>query len=150
MGKGRVKRIIAREGLIILGVAIVLYLFIFFLLQNVPVALPKYRLEFTNGEVHIISINPQIRNDSNYKKLLAETYNPSPKLIDKRIKEFIKAGNIQSTLKSSSCINSSQIYISKLYSYLLGVAFILKVIIAYFILLCVRFFLWPLKIPRRS
>lgn len=149
MGKGQVKRIIAREGLIILGLAVALYLFIFFLLQNVPVALPKYRLEFANGEVHNISINPEIRNDSNYKKLLAEAYDPSPKLIDKRIKEFIKAGNIQSTLKSSSCINSKQVHLSKLYSYLLGVAFVLKLIIAYFLLLCARFLLWALRILKK-
>lgn len=141
----KIKRIIAREGLIILGLAVVLYLFIFLFLQNVPVALPKYRLEFANGEIHTININPDIRNDSNYKKLLEETYNPPPKLIEKRIKEFIRAGNIKSVLKSLSCINSNQIYISKLYSYLLGVTFILKLAIVYLILLFVRFIIWALR-----
>ena len=121
-----------------------MYLFVL-LLQNVPVALPKYRLEFANGEVHAISINPEIRNDSNYKKLLGEAYNPSPKLIEKRIKEFIRAGNVKSVLKSSKCINSNQIYISKLYSYLLGVTFILKLAIAYLILLFARFIIWALR-----
>jgi len=146
----KIKRIIAREGLIILGLAVVLYLFIFLFLQNVPVALPKYRLEFANGEIHTININPDIRNDSNYKKLLEETYNPPPKLIEKRIKEFIRAGNIKSTLKSSNCINSNQIYISKLYSYLLGVTFILKLAIAYLILLFARFIIWALRTLREK
>ena len=144
MGKKKIKRVIAKEGLIILGLSVVLYLFVL-LLQNVPVVLPKYRLEFANGEVRTISINPEIRNDSNYKKLLEEAYNPSPKLIEKRIKEFIRAGNVKSVLKSSKCINSNQIYISKLYSYLLGITFILKLAIAYFILLFTRFIIWVLR-----
>jgi len=150
MDKKKIKRIIAREGLITLGLAIVLYLFIFLFLKNVPVALSKYRLEFANGEVHTISINPEIRNDSNYKKLLEESYNPPPKLIEKRIKEFIRAGNIKSALKSSTRINSSQIYISKLYSKLLGVIFILKLAIVYLILLFARFIIWAVRTLREK
>jgi hypothetical protein len=146
MNKKQIKRMLAREGLIILGLAIVLYFFIFLFLRNVPVVLPKYRLEFADGEVYAISINPDIRNDSNYKKLLEEVYNPPPELIEKRIKEFIRAGKIKSALKSSSCINSSQLYLSKLYSRLLGVIFILKLTIAYLILLCLRFIIWSVRI----
>ncbi len=142
----KIKRIIAREGLIVLGLAVVLYFLIHLFLQNVPVALPKYRLEFANGEVYTISINPEIRNDSNYKKLLEETYNPSPKLIEKRIKEFTRIRGIKSALKSSSCTNSNQIYISKLYSQFLGVLFILKLAIAYLVLLFLRFIIWAVRI----
>ena len=145
MDKKKIKRIIAKEGLITLGLAIVLYLLIVLFFQNVPVTLPKYRLEFANQEVYIISINPEIRNDSNYKKLLEEAHNPPPKLIEKRIQEFIRAGNVKSALKSSSCINSGQIYISKLYSYLLGITFILKLAIAYLILLFIRFVIWAVR-----
>ncbi len=145
MGKKKIKRIIAREGLIALGLAVVLYLFISLVLQNIPVALPKYRLEFANGEVYTISINPEIRNDYNYKKLLEEAYNPPPKLIEKRIKEFTRAGDVKSALKSSSCINSNQIYISRLYSHLLGVTFILKLAIIYLILLFIRFIIWAVR-----
>lgn len=149
MDKKKIKRVIAKEGLIILGLSVVLYFFIL-LLQNVPVALPKYRLEFANGEIHAININPEIRNDSNYKRLLQEAYNPTPKLIAKRINEFIRAMNIESALKSSKCINSNQIYISKLYSNLLGVLFILKLAIAYFILLFARFIIWAVSALRRK
>jgi len=145
-----IKRIIAKEGLIILGLSIVLYFFIFLFLQNVPVALPKYRLEFANGGIYTIIINPEIRNDSDYKKLLEEAYNPPPKLIEKRIKEFTRAGNIKSVLKSSSCINSHQVYISKLYSYLLGVTFILKLAIIYLILLFARFTIWALRTLKKK
>lgn len=148
MHKNKIKLIIAKEGLILIGLAIVLYAVLFFL-QNVPVALPKYRLEFANGEIHTIIINPEIRSYSNYKKFLEETYNPPPKLIEKRIKELIRAGNISSVLKSSRCINATQIYISKLYSYLLGVTFILKLAFAYLILLFVRFIIWAIRTLRQ-
>ncbi|MBU0548687.1 MAG: hypothetical protein KJ710_05720 [Candidatus Omnitrophica bacterium] len=144
MDKKMIKRIIAREGLIILGLSVALYFFVL-LFQNVPVALPKYRLEFTNGEIHTININPEIRNDPNYKRLLRETYNPTPKLIDKCTKEFIRATNIKSALKSSKCINFNQIYISKLYSYFFGILFIFKLAIAYLVLLLVRFIIWAVR-----
>jgi hypothetical protein len=150
MDNKKIKRIIAREGLIALGLAIALYFLVTLFLQNVPVVLPRYKLVFANGEAHAININPEIRNDSNYKKLLEETYNPSLKLIEKRIKEFIKAGNIKSTLKSSNCINSGRIYISKLYSYLLEITFILKLAIAYFILLFMRFVIWAIRALREK
>ena len=149
MDKKKIKRIIAREGLITLGLAVVLYLLIRLFLQNVPVALPKYRLEFANGEIHTININPEIRNDSNYKKLLEETYNPPPKLIEKRIKEFTKIRDVKSVLKSSSCINSNQIYMSKLYSHFLGGLFILKLAIAYLVLLFFRSIIWAIRILKR-
>lgn len=138
-------RIIIREGLIILAISAALYLIVTFFLQNVTAELPRYRLEFGDGKIYTISINPEIRNDYNYKKLLEETYNPPPKLVEKRIKEFIRAGNIKSALKSSACVNSKRIYVSRLYSYLLGVTFILKIAIIYLVLLFARFIIWAVK-----
>lgn len=139
-------KIIAREGLIIAGLAIVLYFLTSIFLQNVPVAYPKYKLEFANGEIHVIYIFPEIRNNPNYRKLLEETHSPSPKFIQKRIKEYIKAENIKPALKSSVCINSNQIYISRLYSRLLGITFVLKLFIIYLVLLPIRFIIWALGI----
>jgi hypothetical protein len=144
MSNKKIKRIIAREGLILIGLAVIIYAVLFFL-QNIPAALPKYRLEFTNGETHTININPEIRNDNNYKKLLQETYHPSPKLVEKRIKGFIGAENIKSTLKRATCINSTELYISELYSSLIGVTFILKVLITYLALLFIRFIIWAVR-----
>ncbi len=146
----KIERIIAREGLIVLGLSVVLYLLIFLFLQKAPVVLPEYRLEFANGETHVIKINPEIRNDADYKRLLEETYNPPPKLIEKRVKEFIKAGNIKSALKSSSPVNSNRVHLSQLYSRLLGVAFILKVAVIYFALLFVRFIIWAVRTLRKK
>ncbi|MBN1405414.1 MAG: hypothetical protein JW946_02720 [Candidatus Omnitrophica bacterium] len=135
----KIKRLIAKEILIIAALAILLYVFNFVFLKHVPVVLPKYQLEFANGQKSVINITPEIRNDSDYRKLLEETYAPSQKLIDKRAKEFIKASRIRSALKSSTCINNNQIYLSRLYSRFLGVAFILKLAAIYVILLFFRF-----------
>ncbi len=141
-----IKRIIAREGLITVGLAIILYFLVSFFLENVPVALPRYSLEFTNGEIRSIDIFPEIRNGSNYRELLEETHSPSSKLIEKRIKEFIKVENIKSPLKSSRYVNSHQIYISRLYSNLIGATFILKLLVVYLVLLLIRFTFWALSI----
>jgi len=138
------KRIIAKEGLIILGLAVILY-FSLLVLQNVPVGLPKYRLVFANGETCSISINPEIRNGSNYSRFLAQVYSPSQKLIDRRIKEFIRMANIQSPLKSSEYINSSQVNISKIYSHFIGQLFILKLVFVYLVLLLARFISWAVR-----
>jgi len=149
MNKKTVKRIIGKEGLIVLGLAIVLYLFIL-LLQNIPVALPRYKLEFADGGIYTININPEIRNNSDYKKLLKEIYNPSSQLINKRIKEFTKTTNIKSALKSFRCINTNQIRISELYSYLIGVLFIIKLAIMYLFLLLARFIVWAIKTQKEK
>ncbi|MFA5155915.1 MAG: hypothetical protein WC532_00800 [Candidatus Omnitrophota bacterium] len=142
---GKVKRLIAREGLIVLGLAAVLYLLIFLFLQNVPIALPQYRVEFANGAVYTVIIHPEIRNDSNYKRLLGEAHYPPPKLVAKRIKEFAKGSNIRSVVKRSSCINPNQVYISRLYSGLLAVNFILQLAVIYLIFLLIRFISWARK-----
>jgi len=138
------KRIIAKEGLIVLGLAVILY-FSLLILQNVPVALPKYRLEFANGEICYININPEIRNHPDYNRFLAQAYNPPQKLVDKRIKEFIRTANIQSSLRNSRYINANQVYISERYSYFIGGLFILKLAIVYLVLLLIRFISWAVR-----
>jgi len=146
MGKLKIKWIIAKEGLIILGLAVALYFLTAFFLKHMPVVLPEYKLEFTNGQTYTIVINPQIRNDANYRKFLKEAYNPPPKLIEQRIKEFTRSRNIKSALKSSSCINTIQVYLSKLYSDLINVTFVLKLAVVYLALLLLRFIFWALRI----
>jgi len=150
MGNNRIKRVVAKEALIILGLSCVLYILSHFFLQNVPIVLPRYRLEFANGQAHTINIMPEIRNDSNYQKLLKEAYDPSVKLIDKRIKEFVRQENIKSALKKSDYVNSRQVYLSKLYSRILSVTFILKLAIIYLVLLLARFIFWALRVLKKG
>lgn len=149
MEKNKINGIVAKEGLTILGLSAALYLFVM-LFQNMPVALPKYRLQFADGRAYTISINPKLNNDPNYKNLLKDAYNPTPRLVDGRIKEFIKTVSIKSPLKSYRCVNSIQIYVSSLYSRFFGLLFIFKVAFVYFILLFLRFILWALKALRES
>lgn len=148
VSKKKIKRIIVREGLIIMGLSIILYFLVSLFLQNVPVVLPRYRLESVNGETRTTNIFPEIRNDSNHKRLVEEAYNPSSQLIEKRIKEFIKVGNVESVLKSSNNLNSKQIYISRLYSRILGLTFVLKLFIIYIILLFAFYYLGPKHVDK--
>lgn len=145
-GSKRIKTMVAKEGLIILLLSMALYFLVTFFLQNMPILLPRYRLEFTNGEMHTINIFPEINNSYNYRRLLEEAYNPSPRLVEKRIKEFIKSENIKPALQSKVYINSHQVYISRLYSRLIGLTFALKLIIIYAVLLFIRFIIWSSRI----
>ncbi len=146
IGSKRIRSIVAKEGLIILLLSLVLYSLVTFFLQNIPIILPRYRLEFTNGEVHTINIFPEINNSYNYRRLLEAAHNPPPSIIERRIKEYIKSENIKPALKSKVYINSYQVDISKLYSRLIGLNFVLKLIIIYAFLLFIRFIIWSLRI----
>ena len=145
MDKKRIKRIIAKEALIILGLACVLYLLVNFFLQNAPVVLPRYRLEFADGKAYTVTIMPEIPSYSNYRQFLKEAYNPPPKLVEKRVKEFIKLADIKPELKGSRYINSGGVHISQLYSRIMGTMFILKLVFAYFLLLLIRFMVWAIR-----
>ncbi len=140
----KINGIIAKEGLIILGLSAALYLFVM-LFQNMPVALPKYKLQFVDGRAYTISISPKLTNNPNYKSTLKDAYNPSLRLVNERIKEFIEVAKIKTALKSSRCVNSFQIYVSSLYSQFFSLLFVFKVAIVYFILLLLRFILWALR-----
>lgn len=146
MIKLNIKRIIAKEALVILGLAGFLYILVHFFLQNVPIALPKYKLDFGNGETYNLDIIPQIRNYSDYNEFLEVAYNPPPKVVEKRVKEFMKVMNIRSQLKSARLINSKQLYLSKAYSRFVGVSFIVKLLFLYLFLLLIRFVVWALKV----
>jgi len=138
------KWIIAKEGLILIGLAMILYVALLFL-GNIPAVYPKYRLEFENGEVRTINISPEIRNDFDYKRLLREVHNPTPALINKRVEEYRQMEKIKSPLKAALRINSTRLYISELFSSLLSVMFIFKLLAIYAIILFIRFIIWALK-----
>ncbi|MFA5089965.1 MAG: hypothetical protein WC510_02875 [Candidatus Omnitrophota bacterium] len=147
MDKKKIKRIIAIEGMIIIGLAVVLYVILRFL-PEMPVVFPKYKLEFLNGETYTINIYPEIRSGYNSKEIIKEALHPPPKLIEKRIREFIDTARIKSDLGESSCVNSNAVYRSELSISFFGKVFIVKVLILYLIFLPIRFILWALRTLR--
>jgi hypothetical protein len=149
MDKKKIKRIIAREGLIIIGLVIVLFVILRFL-PGIPVVSPKYKLEFLNGETYTINIYPEIRSGYNTKEIMKEALNPPPKLIEKRIKEFIDTARIKSELKESSYVNSNAVYRSELVTSFFIKVFMVKVFILYLILFPIRFVVWALKTLTRK
>jgi hypothetical protein len=144
MNKKKINWIIAKEGLIIIGLAIVLYL-LMRVFSQIPIVYPKYRLEFVNGETHTINIYPDIRSGYNSKEIIDAALNPTPKIIAKRIKEFMDAAGIKSALKEPRRVNPGAIYGSKLLVRFLNKPFVLKLFILYFILLFSRFIIWAVR-----
>ena len=139
-----INKIIAKEGLIIIGLVIVLYAVLHFL-PEMPVVFPKYKLEFLNGETYIIKIYPEIRNGYNSNEIIEEALNPPPKLIEKRIKEFTDTAHIKSGLKGSYYVNSAAVYCYKVFFSFFGKFFVLKVLIVYLVLLLIRFIVWAVR-----
>jgi hypothetical protein len=147
MDKKKIKRLIAREGLILLGLAAALYL-ILMVLPNISFSFPKYRLEFDNGKSYIVTISPELSQRYNTKKFIDSALDPSAQLISKRVNEFIKDNNIKAKLTSSRLINSRAVYFAKLVKSFFTLNFIFKLIIIYVLLLIIRFILWALGILR--
>ncbi len=144
-----INKIIAKEGLIVIGLAIVLYAVLHFL-PEIPVVFPKYKLEFLNGETYTIKVYPEIRNGYNSNEVIEDALNPPPKLIEKRIKEFTDTAHIKSGLKGSRYVNSTAVYWYKLFISFFGKFFVLKVLIVYLVLLLIRFIVWALRTLRKK
>ena len=142
-----INKIMAKEGLIIIGLALVLYAVLHFL-PEMPVVFPKYKLEFVNGETYTIKIYPEIRNGLNSNEIVEATLNPPPKIIEERIKEFTEAAHIKSGLRSASYVNSAAVHCYKFFFSFFGKFFILKVLIVYLALLLIRFIVWALRTLR--
>lgn len=149
MDKNKFRKFIAKEVLIILGLAGILYILIRVFLQNVPIVLPKYRLDFINGETYTLSIFPEIKTQSSYSKFLEEAYNPSPKLLEKRIKEFTRVMNIKSALKDKRWVNARQVNLSRLYSRIVSIPFVFKLGFIYLILLFIRLIIWAVRLLKK-
>ena len=142
------KRILAREGLIIIAIAVGMYCLISWASGKIPVIYPRYKAEFANGKSFLVDIYPQV----DYAKVfnpgafLAEVYHPSQKLIAKRIEEARKKANINSPLKATQCVNSIQLYLSELYSQLLSQHLLLKTLYVYGFLVVLRFIFWARRV----
>ena len=144
-----IRRIIAREGLLIILIGLIMYFSFSFLRKNIPAAFPKYRLEFTDGRVYIIDIHPDYYYSPDAQKAMHELFEPGPKMLEKRRNEFIKQANIRSPLKEARLIRTWQLYLSKLLFKFLSVNLLLATGIIYLLLAIVRFIFWAMKMCKR-
>jgi len=143
----KLKKIIAREGLILLIITIVLYISSFFIV--ISPAPPKFEAEFTNGETLTFYVTPKYdfsRKDSKYDiEYIKKWYYPKPEEIFKELNVSAKEKNITSELINIRCVNSGQLYIHSLYTYFLSYNFIIKVLILYILISIIRFIIWAIK-----
>jgi len=145
--KINIKKILAKEGLILILVGVLVYLSFSFLLQKAPVVYPKYKVKFANSQIYTIDIYPDINYSKvfNSRSFLQSIHNPPPALISKRIKEFSARVNINSPVEEEYCVNNWQLYLSAFYSRVLSLSLFIKVLLVYLFLLLIRFILWALK-----
>lgn len=145
--RAKIKKIIAREGLMLIALAVVLY-FVLSFCGRVPVALPKYKAQFTDGKEYIIDIYPDINYSKalNSKALLKEIHNPQPKLVLRRIEEFAKRTGIKSKVIDTRCVNKLQLRLSRAYAGILSQPFMVKALFIYVLLLIGRFIVWAVRL----
>ena len=140
-----IRRIIAREGLIIILIGLILGFSFSFLRQNIPAAFPKYRLEFNDGRVYIIDIHPDYYYAPDAQRAMREFFEPGSRILEKRRNEFIKQADIRSPLKEARLIRTWQLYLSRLLFKFLSINLLLATGIIYLFLTIPRFIFWAIK-----
>ena len=154
MVRKNIKRIIAREGLIIIAIAMILYLFKTFV-PSLPFPYPKYRLEFQDGNSNIIDVYPDINTSElsgkiSSSELVRRYHHPTPELLSKRIEKFIRDNKNGSSLLDAKCVNEKQLYWYRAYFNLLFQPLLFRTLTIYFFLLLIRFILWAISILREK
>lgn len=152
MDEKKIKLIIAKEGLIIIAIGILLYAFKTFV-PSLPFPYPKYRLEFQDGSSNIIDIYPDINTSELAGKIspneLVKRYHyPTPELISKRTEKFIRDNKKSSLLLDAKCVNERQLYWYRAYFNFLLCSLFFRTFSIYFFLLLIRFIIWALRTLR--
>ena len=154
MDKKKIKWIIAKEGLIIIAIAVILYFFRTFA-PTLPFPYPKVRLEFKDKSSNIIEIYPEITTPELAGRIapgeLVKKYHcPTSELISKRIDKFIQDNKKSSALLDIKCVNEKQLYLYRVYFNFLFRPLPFRTLTIYLFLLLIRFIVWAVRILRRN
>jgi hypothetical protein len=149
MGMRKIKLIIAKEGLIIIAIALLLYAFKTFV-PSLTFPYPKYRLEFQDGSSNTIEIYPDIKTSEISGRgspgaLVIRYQHPTTELISKRTGEFIRASKKKPPLLGAKCVNETQLYWYRIYFNFFFQSLLLRTLAIYLFLLLIRFILWALS-----
>jgi len=144
MDKKKIKRFIAREGLIYLGISFILLLLILSPLR-IDAVFPQYKLTFEDGTTVDITIYPEENVNGYTVRDLNKVYQPEQILIKKRISEYVKGSSITSPLKHAEATKETQVYISEVMAKLLRLNLFILALILYLILLAFRFSIWAVR-----
>ncbi|MBU4346248.1 MAG: hypothetical protein KKH29_02850 [Candidatus Omnitrophica bacterium] len=150
-----IKKIIAREGIILLGIAILYYLFLLFLGSTITSVTPKYKITFIDGQTHTIEITPKFDfskegEDSYPKKYIKEWHYPLQKNILDSVEKLIERENIKSEVEKIELINSKKLNISYLLFSFHSLKLFFQIVILYSVYLFIRFIIWAIKILREK
>ncbi|HTZ10997.1 MAG TPA: hypothetical protein VMD04_01270 [Candidatus Margulisiibacteriota bacterium] len=150
----KIKLLIAKEGLIIIAIALLLYAFKTYI-PSLAFPYPKYKLEFQDGSSNTIEIYPEIKTfeisgRGSSSALVARYQHPAQELISKRITQFIKASNKKSPLLNAKCVNGTQLYWYRLYFDFFFQSLLIRTLSIYLFLVLIRFILWALRTLKRE
>jgi hypothetical protein len=149
MGK-KIKWIIAKEGLIIIAIAALLYIFKTYA-PTLPFPYPKIKLEFKDGSSNIIEIypdmtTPELAGRISPSDLVRKYHSPSPELITKRIDKFIQDNKKVSQLRDIKYVNGMQLSLYRVYFNFLFQPLPFRTLSIYLFLLLIRFIVWAVRI----
>jgi len=152
MNQIKINRIIAREGLIIIVIALVLYLFKTYV-PSLPFPYPQCKLVFQDGSSTIIDIYPDIRAQElagkiSPNEIVKKYHYPGPELISKRTEKFIRDNKKSSPLVETKRVNEKQLYWYRAYFNFLFQPLPVRTLSIYIFLLLLRFIAWALRTLR--
>ncbi|MDO8661984.1 MAG: hypothetical protein Q7K98_02020 [Candidatus Omnitrophota bacterium] len=153
MGK-KIKRIIAKEGLIIIAIAAIMYIFKTFV-PSFTFPYPKVKLAFQDGTSNIIEIYPEMTTSELAGKigpsgLIKKYHCPTPELISKRIDKFIQENKKTSALVDKKCVNEKQLYLYRAYFNFLFQPLPFRTLTIYLFLLLIRFIGWAVRVLNKN
>jgi len=144
MDKKKVRRIVAREGLIILGIVSILYCAQVFLFPQMHFSAPKYRLELTDGKIDYAIIGPEYGNENVYtKEFMRKMFHPSSSLVAKRLEQWKEINKVG--IMRASPVNSWQKSIMESLAFFVVSSLLLQTIVIYFLVSLIRFIIWAVK-----
>ncbi|MFA5096436.1 MAG: hypothetical protein WC478_03745 [Candidatus Omnitrophota bacterium] len=149
----KIKWMIAREGLIIIVIAGILYLARTFA-PALACPYPKVKLEFQDGSSHIIEIYPEITAAElagmvNPNELMRRYQYPGQELISRRINKFIRENKKGAVLVNSRCVNERQLCWYRSYFDFLYQSWPLRTLAIYLFLALFRFIFWAVRFLRK-
>jgi hypothetical protein len=143
------RRIVAREGLVLIITAAVVMLAHVYLFSKIDFPAPKYKMRLTNGSSLCVAVYPEMHTaGKSPRERIAEMYNPSPALVKKRLKEFADSNGI--SYVNASRVNSCREDVLKRVADILTLNKAVQAGLLYLVIALLRFISWAIKTLRES
>lgn len=146
MDKKKIKRVIAREGLILLEIAFILYCAGLFLFSKFIPPKSEYKVTLLDDSIRYIPIYPDAGsfNYSTKIEVMRKIYEPTQSLIMQRVKEFEEREKV-TVVGSVEAVSSPGKSIMMVLLYFIMVGLLFQTIYIYLFVSLLRFIFWAIK-----